>query len=574
MNNDSVSQIKDKLPIEDLVADYITLQKAGSNLKGCCPFHNEKSPSFFVSPDRNAYYCFGCGAKGDIFTFVQEFEGVDFKTALKTLAEKAGVTLETFKKGDSNRDEYFRILEAATKFYEAHLSKRKDLIQYLKDRGLRDETIAEWRIGLVPDEWRSVHDFLISKKVSEILIDKVGLIKKGEKGSYYDRFRNRIMFPLFDSQSRVVGFSGRTLSSDKDEAKYINSPDSPLFNKSELLYGFNFAKNIIRKVDFSIIVEGQFDVILSHQAGYKNAVATSGTSLTEEHVNQLQRLSKKIVIALDGDGAGLRASERAWKIALSKSMDVKVALLPDGKDPADIIKENPENWKQVIRNAKHIVDFLISVFEKKEFADQRERIRQIKLNILPYIQSIESSMEQAHFVERLSSAFSIPTDSIWDDLKEIKGDSSKSKREEKPLEVKESEESSETSKRGSIVEQLFGINFWIESKENGSTPIVKFIKENIQSLVGADRYDVLQSYYDKQKDSLILEAEVLYEKTNDEAIMENVSEMFGSLKKTVLLKKRIRLQKDLEMSEKSGDKDNVARLMTSIQEISRKINEA
>lgn len=568
MNNDSVSIIKDKIPIEDLVGDYIPLEKAGSNLKGCCPFHNEKSPSFFVSPDRNAYYCFGCGAKGDIFTFVQEFEGVDFKTALKTLAEKAGVTLDSFNKGDSKTDEYYRILESATKFYEAHLVNKKDLLKYLKDRGLNEKSIEEWRIGYVSADWRKVYDFLISKKVDVSMIEKVGLIKKGDKGSYYDRFRNRIMFPLFDSQSRVVGFSGRTLSQDTDEAKYINSPDSPLFNKSELLYGFNFAKNIIRKVDFSIIVEGQFDVILSHQAGYKNAVATSGTSLTEEHVNQLQRLSKKIVIALDGDGAGLRASERAWKIALSKSMDVKVALLPDGKDPADLIKENPEDWKRVIKEAKHIVDFLISVFEKKTFGDDRERIREIKLNILPYIHSIESAMEQAHFVERLSSRFSIPTESIWDDLKEMKGEKNTIKKEEEfPV-----EDSNSKNNKGTTLERLFGIMFWNDSKGEADPDLSKFIKDNIQSLIDISRYETLLEYYGKQKDSLILEAEILYNKTDEKTLKEISEEMFFSIKKNVLLKKRLQLQKDLELAEKETDKDKEAKIMNSIQEISRKIS--
>jgi DNA primase len=333
--NSPVQQIKERLSIEEVVSSYIKLDRAGVNFKARCPFHNEKTPSFFVSTERNNYYCFGCGAKGDIFTFVEEFEGLDFKSTLKILAEKAGVVLTEFnKEKEGEKDRLYGIIEEATKFFEKNLVENKEVNIYLKNRGLEDKTKKDFRIGFALLDWRKLFDFLKSKNFTDKEIETAGLAKRPDdkNKAMYDRFRGRIMFPIADSSGRVIAFSGRIFVDDGKSAKYLNSPETPIFNKSSVLFGIDKAKDSIRKNDFSILVEGQFDLILSHQAGFKNTVASSGTAMTDSLVSKeniinnlglITRLSKNIVLAYDADKAGISASNRFAKIALYLGMDVK-----------------------------------------------------------------------------------------------------------------------------------------------------------------------------------------------------------------------------------------------------------
>ena len=341
----SVDQIKSKIDIVSLVSSYIKLEKAGSNFKGKCPFHNEKTPSFFVSPDRGNYYCFGCHAKGDIFTFVQEFEGLDFIGALKVLADRAGVELGQYNKGEkTEKQKLHSILEQAVFFYTKKLSENKEAENYLKSRGVKEETIEDFRIGYSPLEWRELFDYLSSRSVSAQDMLQVGLIKYNEnaKEKYYDTFRGRIMFPINDSAGRVVGFSGRILVPDDKSPKYLNSPETSLFNKSEILFGLDKAKKDIRLKNYSILVEGQMDLVMLHQVGITNTVASSGTALTENHLVKLRRLSNRIIMAYDGDMAGFRASDRSAGIALALGMELKIAQMPESKDPADLAKKTSQ----------------------------------------------------------------------------------------------------------------------------------------------------------------------------------------------------------------------------------------
>ncbi|KKP98393.1 MAG: primase protein [Candidatus Nomurabacteria bacterium GW2011_GWA1_36_15] len=273
MINSPVQQIKERLSIEEIVSSYIKLEKAGANFKARCPFHNEKTPSFFVSPDRASYYCFGCGAKGDIFSFIEEFEGLDFKGALKILAERAGIPLVQYsKEKEGEKEKLYRAMEEATKFFEKNLAENKKILEYLKSRGLEEKTIGDFKIGFSLLDWRTLFEYLKSKGFSDKEIELAGLVKKTEKG-FYDRFRGRIMFPISDSSGRIIAFSGRIFEDDGKSAKYLNSPDTPIFSKSAVLYGLDKAKESIRKNNFSILVEGQMDLILSHQAGFRNTVA-------------------------------------------------------------------------------------------------------------------------------------------------------------------------------------------------------------------------------------------------------------------------------------------------------------
>jgi DNA primase len=280
MNRTNVEEIKARIPIEELIGSYIKVEKSGRSLKARCPFHNEKTPSFFISPERGGYYCFGCGAKGDIFSFVEQFEGLDFKGALKVLAERAGVSLAFDQKTDGERDQLFKITEEAAKYFEEQFSKSKEAQDYVKSRGIKPETRQSFRIGWAPDGWQNLLNHLKKKSWTESLIEKAGFIKKSEKNDesegrsqtsanarYYDRFRGRIMFPITDSSGRVVAFTGRILHDDGKSAKYLNSPETPIFTKSQILFGLDKAKSEIKRLNYSILVEGQMDLVLSHQVG-------------------------------------------------------------------------------------------------------------------------------------------------------------------------------------------------------------------------------------------------------------------------------------------------------------------
>lgn len=429
MNRSNVEEIKARLPIEEVVGQYVKLEKAGKSFRAKCPFHHEKTASFYVSPDRGGYYCFGCNAKGDIFSFVEQFEGLDFKGALKVLAERAGVTLTYDTKVDSERDRLFAIMEDATKYFEEQYAKSAEAKEYVKKRGVTDKTREEFRVGWAPEGWRNLYDHLKAKKYPEALIVKAGLAKEADDkpGTFYDRFRGRVMFPLGDSSGRVIAFSGRILKADEKSAKYLNSPDTPLFDKSAVLYGLDKAKGFIRRLDYSILVEGQMDLIMSHQAGAKNTVAASGTALSDaesgrdgvvNNLGLLRRLSGNTIIAFDSDSAGRKAAMRAAGISLSLGMDVKIADIQGGKDPADLVLNNPEDWKNVLRAAKPVVEFELNNV-MKEVTDPRKVPKVLRDRVLPFVLAIESSTDKAYAVKLIADKINLPEQTVWDDVRAI-----------------------------------------------------------------------------------------------------------------------------------------------------------
>ena len=412
-----MQQIKERLTIVDVVSSYVELSPAGKHMKAKCPFHNEKTPSFTLSPDRGMYYCYGCQAGGDIFTFVQEMEGVDFKGALQILADKAGVELKREDpKKRTERDRQYDVLEGATKYFEEYLKKKKEALLYLKERGVTAETIAKWRIGYAPGPpdhgWRELKNALEAQKFTVPELLKTGLVKGADAGKEpYDLFRDRIMFPIFDPAGKVVAYSGRILTKDSEAPKYVNSPETELFSKSDILYGYDKAKQGIRSMDFSLIVEGQFDVVMTHQAGYSNAVAVSGTALTEHHVMLLQRLSNRCVLALDSDKAGISAVKRAADVMLARGMDVKVAHMPDGEDPADMIQKDPLEFKHAIGKATHVIEFLLDVLQDQKLEERTFKLK-AREEILPYVVKIPNRIDQEHFENLIAERLHTTKDAI------------------------------------------------------------------------------------------------------------------------------------------------------------------
>lgn len=414
---DPVQQIKERLNIIDVISAYTELHKAGRQFKAKCPFHNEKTPSFNVSPERGMYHCYGCGVGGDMFTFIQAIEGVDFKEALKILAEKANVELvPVSREKQSERDRHYATLEAATVFYTESLKNNPQALAYIKARGVSEQTMASWRLGFAPGppeaSWRATKEALAVLKYTPADLLKVGLSKGSEPGKEpYDVFRNRVMFPLFDQSGRVVAFSGRTLEKGEGIPKYVNSPETELFKKSEILYGYDRAKHGIRQLDFSLIVEGQFDVVMSHQAGYTNTVAVSGTAFTLQHVQLLERISKKVVLALDADKAGINAAKRSADLMLRRGLDVKVAMMPEGMDPADMILRDPKEFKQVIGNSVHVIEFLLAHLKAKQL-DPRTLKLQAREEVIPYVPLLPNRIDQDHFEGLIAAALETTKEAV------------------------------------------------------------------------------------------------------------------------------------------------------------------
>ncbi len=355
-----VEQIKERLNIADVVGGYLKLEKAGQNFKAKCPFHNEKTPSFFVSPDRGSYYCFGCGAHGDIFSFVEAFEGVDFRGALKSLAAKAGVELKGGDRtGDNKKERLYAAMEAAAEFFETELSNNSAARDYVLSRGITEKTIHSFRIGYAPSEWRTLRTHLEAKKFGINELFAAGLVKKNEKGDFYDVFRGRVMFPIADSSGRVVAFSGRTLDEKENPPKYFNTPETELYSKSHTLFGLDKAKSSIRKFDHAILVEGQMDLVMSHQAGFTNTVAVSGTALSEnaadESASGISLITRFRKISKSPSTRMKRESKRRFapreslcpSVWMSKSrLDVK------GEDPGGYYPPRPESLERALAAEK------------------------------------------------------------------------------------------------------------------------------------------------------------------------------------------------------------------------------
>lgn len=417
--SNTVEQIKARLTVVDVVSQYVKLARAGASYKGRCPFHSEKTPSFIVSPDRGTYHCFGCGVGGDILTFVQEIEGIDFKGALKILAERAGVPLVYDRGSGETKDQserLFAAMEAAAQWYAEQLTTEYPARAYLVARGLHAETIEHFRIGWAPDEWRALSTYLKGKGFTDKELLDAGLTKEGDKGNY-DRFRSRVMFPLFDTAGRVIAFSGRIFvpppgKPPEDIAKYMNSPETALFKKSRVLYGFDRAKQAMRKLNFATLVEGQMDLVMVHQAGWQNTVAVSGTALTPEHVALVRRMTDNLLLALDADDAGIAAAGKSAALALAQGMDVKVARLPEGLDPADVIvREGKEAWGKAVKNAKHIIEFLLDVLSERA-PDKRAFVKSAEKMVLPFVARVASAMDRDHFVQRVAERLGVSEDSV------------------------------------------------------------------------------------------------------------------------------------------------------------------
>ncbi|MGD0352238.1 MAG: DNA primase [Dehalococcoidia bacterium] len=448
-----IDDVKQRLDIVQIVSEYVKLQKSGRNYKSACPFHSEKNPSFFVFPERQSWHCFGaCGTGGDIFSFIMKKEGVDFAQALRLLANKAGVTLvaqSTPQRQAQNkeRERLFEINEAAAEYYHHVLlntSVAETARNYVARRGLSLETIKNFQLGFAPEKWDTLKQYLKGKGYGDAELLAAGLLVERDDKNNYDRFRNRLMFPIRDIQGKVIGFGARAL--DDSLPKYLNSPQTPVFDKSSSLYGIDRAKTAIRQKDLAIITEGYMDVLTAHQYGYENVVAFSGTSIVDKQLAITKNLTKNLILALDADAAGKEAVSRSGEmvdkmlpVPLSlygsvkyedaQKAEVKILIYPKGKDLDDIIKDvikgDVSKWQKLIADAKPIVDFIFeSQVAKVNLASARDKSTTVE-KLLPLLLEMKDPLRQAHYLERLARLLKIDEHDLRDAWNKFRADERK-----------------------------------------------------------------------------------------------------------------------------------------------------
>jgi len=436
---DQIDEVKQKTDIVSLIGEYIQLKKAGRNYKAICPFHGEKTPSFMVSPELQMYKCFGCGEAGDAYSFLEKFEGMEFGEALRFLADRVGVKLISLRPGDrEEKERFYQINTLVSRFYSYillnHRAGKTALNYLIKERGLSLSIIKTFQLGYSPDVPNVLKRFLVDKKKFDLKdLEKLGLVVSLE-GRAIDKFRGRIIFPLFDHRGNIAGFAGRIMPGPRSEelAKYINSPETPVYHKSNLLFGLNLTKEEIKKAGDTVVVEGELDMISSWATGVKNVVAIKGSSLTDEQVRLLSRFSKKVTLALDSDLAGDAAARKGVIIAQDQGLEVKVARLGEYKDPDEAARKNPLSYKKALGEAVGVWDFVVeSVFSKHnpKTAEGKERISR---EIVPILASIPDKIVQAHYVEVAARKLGVPTTAVSEEVEGVQTEKTEAKLESTP----------------------------------------------------------------------------------------------------------------------------------------------
>lgn len=439
-----ISEILNTVNIADFISQYVQLKQTGKNYVGLCPFHSEKTPSFSVSPDKNLFYCFGCGEGGNIFTFLMKYENLTFPEAVKTIAKHYGIRIPeehsspAMRARENEREEILRLNKAAAVYFHGLLQKSqsgKNALDYLKNRGILDSVINDYYLGFAPDGWDNLKSYLLKKGFSEKTAEKAGLIIPRKSGSgFYDRFRSRVIFPISDLRGEVIGFGGRILG--EGNPKYLNSPETPVYNKSRSLYGLKQAALHCRKENRVYIVEGYIDVIALYKAGIKNCVASLGTALTQSHVRMLKGYAEKMVLVYDGDEAGIKAAVRSVDIFANEEVDVSILVLPEGMDPDDYINKNGgDKFRELAENASGGVDFITKTWLGKYGDSIEGKVKTISA-VEPVLKNIKDPVTKALYVSKVSKILQIPENAIYERIDSSRGRFSTPVRQETKPPVK------------------------------------------------------------------------------------------------------------------------------------------
>lgn len=567
---DQTDEVKQKTDIVSLISEYVDLKKAGRNYRALCPFHSEKTPSFMVSSELQIYKCFGCGESGDVYSFLQKYEGMEFYEALQFLAERVGVKLapSTFKDREGKKTLY-EINNLAGKFYQYILLKHsagKAALNYLiKKRGLKLTTIKEFQLGYSPDSPGAISKFLVDKKRYK----KDDLVRAGitylRGSTAADRFRGRIIFPLFDHRGNICGFSGRLMPGNEsgEVAKYINTPETPIYHKANILYALNAARPYIKKKGFAIVVEGELDAISSWQKGFKNIVAIKGSALTEAQASLLSRFCKKVTLALDADLAGDSAARRGIKIAEGAQLLVTVASLEGYKDPDELVQNMPDKFDLAIKNAKGVWDFIVeSIFSRTGAATGEGKAR-ISREIVPILASITDEIVKAHYIEVVAKKLGVPTTAV---VNQVEKTDEKTKDSKKRIE--ELVRPAHKPRRELLEERLLSIAFSTNPEVLLDNKIERFIETPLAKRI-IQKY---KEFYPKKKSfdpSLFAEnlpkelvegfAELILKETQDE------NETHSTRQKEIEL-----IKKELEVIDIKNKLEELAKLMRDYEVTSQK----
>src|SRR3989344_3849980 len=605
---DNVSKIKERLDITDVISSYIKVQKSGVNFKARCPFHNEKTPSFYISPERQIWHCFGCQKGGDMFTFVKDLEGIEFPEALRILAQRAGVKLENFDPGLRDaKTILYEITETASRFFEKQLSHSptgKQAQAYLLERGLNEDTIKEFRLGFAHDDWHSLGNFLRDCGHNDQDIISAGLAIQREGGAdMHDRFRSRIMFPICDINDQIIGFTGRvfetrpefteghggpsTGSEQAMPAKYINTPQTAIYDKSRVLYGLNKAKMEARKADRCLLVEGNMDAIMSYQAGVKNVAATSGTALTPSHLQLLQRYTNNLDFCFDIDQAGQVATRRGIGLGLSQNFSIRIVHLrePDCKDPADYVKKFGERWQELAKSSKPVIEFYFDKLKSELDISSVEGKKAIIASLGPLIKRLVSRVERSHWISKLAAVLKTKEEAIEADLMTVKDDldvyvgpQDNSKQSQSIPEVK--------SQSDILLEALLAVilkNPSLFIGEIGSIRVellyakISGILDEIKK-INPDKFkfeEFVNVFYGQEKMNLEfanLKAQEFLKEFSDEELLAEFHNIKNKLEQRSVSARLVALEMDIKEAEANKDSAKLKLLLSQFNNLAKELN--
>jgi len=421
-----LNEIQDRCDIVEVISSYVSLKPSGRNFKACCPFHHEKTPSFVVSPDKQIYHCFGCNSGGNVFNFIKEYEKMDFIDAVKMLAEKTGVKLPEYKNHDDQDGSIvstlYSINDIASNYYAGILEKTgpsSDIKRYIAKRGIDAAVLKKFKVGYADSSWKALVDYLSGRGIKQDMILKAGLVVKGKDNAYYDLFRNRVVFPIFDARDKIIGFGARVM--DETLPKYINSPETAVYKKGLHLYGLNFAKANIKERNFAIITEGYLDVMTCHQYGVTNVVASLGTALTTEQIRLLKRYTHNVVMLYDADQAGEMASLRGLDLFLEEGMNVKIATLEKGHDPDSFLRKfGREKFDSAINKSKSLFTYKLDILKNRFDNQDPESKAEIIKEMLSTIHKVKNAIVKAEYIRLLSYELSVKEDAVWEELRKIR----------------------------------------------------------------------------------------------------------------------------------------------------------
>lgn len=566
-------EIKDKIDIVDFIKGYITLKPAGRNFKANCPFHKETTPSFIVSPDKQIWHCFGCNKGGDVIKFLMEYDSLEFHEALGILAEKAGIELKRINPAEQKQiGILYDISEKAKEFFKKNLESSPEAIKYLQSRGLKNETIEEFEIGLSSNSFDELTKHLMKLGYSVNDIERSGLSTKSRGGTYVDKFRGRLIFPIYNHFGKVVAFGGRILpwaDSTGELAKYINSPDSLIYNKSRILYGFHKTKNHIKDSGFAVLVEGYMDFLMSYQDGVKNVVAVSGTALTPDQLRGLRRHTDQLVFCFDNDSAGLNAAERSIDLALSSDFNVKISVLKDFKDPAEMVFNASGTLAKAVKDAQPIMEFYFDYYKLSDFRSvsgvEVSNFKKILRSILIKIKSLTSAVERSFWLKQLSKKIHIDENSLVEELERIQ-----TKKEDKGETsfAKPSFSRCELLSQRLIVLVLIDKTFQPEIET-----IFEFLPLDYQKIFNnlIKQKPLENKNQEDMAKYILLNSSLGLEELDKEKVKDEFETLIREIKIDFLKEKRGGLSQAIKDAEESGDEGKLTTILNQFDELSKKI---